>query len=347
MKKLSLTLLLIIFLSSKLFSQDFFWQTGLFSFFDNLEFADSHVKIPQTMAGIMISPEVGLQWDSIHRVVGGVNLMHEFGSTEVIDNIYPTAYYEYCRNPFTFIMGAFPRLMALERYPRMFFQDSLSYYRPNINGMFLQYGKDQKYVNLWLDFTGRQSQNVREAFFVGLNGMYSTGIFYARHFGYMFHFASSKDSYSDEPIHDNLLFLTSAGADLSERTFFDKLECEIGWVLGLERSREGDADWIAMNGFQAEAKAEYRFAGISSTFYAGRGMMYFYEDYGNELYWGDPVYRARVYDRTDIYVRFLRKQNVDLELTWSLHFLEGNVYNEQMLKLRVDLNKLVKSPGTR
>ena len=334
-------------MASRLFSQDFFWQTSLFSFFDNLEFADSHVKIPQTMAGVMIAPEVGFKWDSIHRIIGGVNLMHEFGSTGIIDKIYPTAYYEYCSKPFTFIMGAFPRSIALEKYPRMFFQDSISYYRPNINGIFFQYGKDQDYVNVWLDWTGRQSQNVREAFFVGLSGRYNAGIFYLQHYSYMFHFASRMDSFLYEPLHDNMLFLTSAGADLSGKTFFDRLEGNIGWVLGLERARRGDADWITMHGLQIEARAEYRFAGISNTFYAGRGMMYFYGEYLNELYWGDPVYRAKVYDRTDIYVKFLRKQNINLELTWSVHFLEGNVYNEQMLKLRVELNKPDKISGAR
>jgi hypothetical protein len=332
---------------SRLFSQDFFWQTSLFSFFDNLEFANSRVKIPQTMAGIMIAPEVGFKWDSIHRIVGGVNLMHEFGSTAVIDKLYPTAYYEYCNKPFTFIMGAFPRSMALEKYPRMFFQDSLSYYRPNINGIFFRYGKDQKYVNVWLDWTGRQSQNVREAFFVGLSGRYYAGIFYLQHYSYMFHFASRMDSFLHEPLHDNMLFLTSVGADLSGRTFFDRLEGNCGWVLGLERSRSGTADWISMHGLQVEARAEYRFAGISSTFYAGRGMMHFYGEYMNELYWGDPVYRAKVYDRTDIYVRFLKKQKINLELTWSMHALEGKIYNEQMLKLKVDLNNLNKMSEAR
>lgn len=331
----------------RLFSQDFFWQTSLFSFFDNLEFADSDVKIPQTMAGVMIAPEVGFRWDSIQRIVGGVNLMHEFGSTDVIDRIYPTAYYEYCSKPFKFIMGAFPRSIALEKYPRMFFQDSISYYRPNINGIYFEYGKDQKYVNVWLDWTGRQSQNVREAFFVGLSGRYKAGIFYLQHYSYMFHLASRRDSFLHEPLHDNMLFLTSAGADLSGRTFFDRLEGNVGWVLGLERSRSGDADWISMHGLQVEARAEYRFAGISNTFYAGQGMMHFYSEYMNELYWGDPVYRAKVYDRTDIYLRFLSDHHINLELTWSIHVLEGNIYNEQMLKLKVDLNNLSKNSKSR
>jgi hypothetical protein len=339
MKKLSLTFFFILILAIEGFSQEFFWQGGLYTFFDNNEFGRSSVKIPQTMAGVMISPEAGFVWDSVHKVCGGVNLMHEFGSTEVIDRFYPTAYYEYDSKPFTFIMGAFPRSLALEKYPRMFFQDSISYYRPNLNGIFCQYGKDQYYINLWLDWTGRQSETVREAFFVGLSGRYSRGILYAQHFSYMFHFAGRMNPQFDEALHDNLLFQTSVGIDLSGKTFFDRLEGNAGWVLGLERARADNTGWIAMHGLQVEARAEYMFAGIFNTFYLGKGLMNFYSDHENDLYWGDPVYRSKVYDRTDIYVRFLRKQNVNIELTWSLHFLESRVYNEQMLKVRINLHK--------
>ena len=55
--------------------------------------------------------------------------------------------------------------------------------------------------------------------------------------------------------------------------------------------------------------------------------------------------RAKVYDRLDIYFRLLRRQRVDLRLTWSLHFLEGNIYNEQMLKVRIDINNPRYSSG--
>jgi hypothetical protein len=323
---------------SRLFSQDFFWQTSLFSFFDNLEFADSRVKIPQTMAGVMIAPEVGFKWDSVHRIGGGVNLIHEFGSTDVIDKVYPTAYYEYSGGPFRFIMGAFPRSRALESYPRVFFQDSLSYYRPNINGIFLEFHPSGGYVNAWLDWTGRQSETVREAFFTGISGRYNYRNLYVRNYSYMFHYASKKDPFVHEALHDNMLFLTSLGVDLSGRMFFTCLDINAGWVLGLERARVGDSNWISTNGLLAETRVEYKFAGLFNTFYTGGGMMNFYEDHNSDLYWGDPVYRAKVYDRLDIYLRLLRKQRIDLRLTWSLHFLEENVYNEQMLKVRIDIN---------
>jgi len=338
MKKLSLTLFLSILMSFRLFSQDFVWKAKLFTFFDNIEFSGSDVKSSQTMSGVMLAPEVGFKWDTVHKIAGGVNLLHEFGGAEVIGRIFPTAYYEYTGRPFRFIMGAFPRSEALERYPRVFFQDSLSYYRPDINGIYLEYHPSRGYVNAWLDWTGRQSETVREAFFAGISGQYNYRNLYARNYSYMFHYASKMDPFVHEALHDNMLFLTSLGADLSGRMGFSCLEINAGWVLGLERARIGAGDWISMNGLLVESRVEYEFAGLFNTFYAGDGMMNFYEDHNNDLYWGDPVYRAKVYDRLDIYFRFLRKQRVDLRLTWSLHFLEGNIYNEQMLKVRIDIN---------
>jgi hypothetical protein len=340
MKKQVLLLISFILITCRSYSQEKTWQVNLFSFFDNIEFGGSQVKIPQTMTGIMVAPEAGLRWDSVHRISAGVNLMHEFGSKTVIENIYPTAYYNYSKGPIRFIMGAFPRNTATGNYPRLFFQDSVYYYRPNMEGIFIEYARDRGRVNLWLDWTGRQSVEVHEAFFAGISGRLNRGIFYLRHFGYMYHFASKKDPVNEEALHDNLLFYTSMGIDLSGKTFLDQLEINAGWVSGLERARADNTGWIKLHGMLLEAKAEFKCIGLFNTYYKGEGLMYFYGDHSTDLYWGDPAYRAKSYNRTDIYLKFFREQRLNLELTWSLHFLESRIYHEQMLKVMVNLNNL-------
>ena len=320
-------------------SQDFNWKVGLFTFFDNSEFSGSSFKVPQTMSGVAISPEVGFRWDSVYRFDAGVSLMHEFGSANAIDYYYPTAYIHYNKEPYRFTMGAFPRNNVLEKYPRIFFQDSISYYRPNINGIFWEVGKNQNYLNVWLDWTGRQTEITREAFFIGFSGRYNIGILYAQHFGYMYHFASKKNPIIDEALHDNLLFLTSLGVNLAPVTGLSQLEFNAGWSIGLERSRADQTGVIKRGGLLMEAKVEYRGIGLFNTFYKGEGTQYFYNDHGNDLYWGDPGYRAQTYNRSDIYIRFLRSSKVNMKLVYSLHFLESNVYHEQALKVSVDLNR--------
>jgi hypothetical protein len=340
MKQLSWILLFILFTTGKSISQDLTWHTRLYTFFDNTEFSGSAFTIPQTMAGVMLAPDIGLRWDSVHSINVGVNLMHEFGSSLTIDKFYPTAYYEYLKGPFRFLMGAFPRSPLLDRYPRSFFRDSISYYRPNVNGIFMEYSKNKSYINVWLDWTGRQTESVHEAFFVGISGRYSWETLYLQHFGYMYHYAAVMNPVVEEALHDNTLFQTSFGLDLSGRTILDKLDLNAGWIIGLERARADNTGWIAQNGFLFETNIEYRYFGLLNSFYRGSGLMYFYNDHGDDLYWGDPLYRAKTYNRSDLYLRLSNNKKVDIKLTWSLHFLESKIYNEQMLKVVVNLNNL-------
>jgi hypothetical protein len=340
MKKLIIPFILFLLVTESGFAQEKIWQLDLFSFFDNIEFGGSSVKVPQTMSGVMFAPEAGLRWDSAHRISVGVNLIHEFGSKTAVKSIYPTAYYNYSKGSLRFLMGAFPRNISTDKYPRVFFQDSLYYYRPNVEGMFVELTREWGYVNLWLDWTGRQSVEVNEAFFAGISGRFDRGVFYLRHFGYMCHFAGKKDPEIDEALHDNLLFHTSMGIDLSGRTFLAVLDLNAGMVTGLERARADNTGWITLHGMLLEARAEYKNIGLFNTFYSGEGLMYFYGDHSTDLYWGDPAYRAKSYNRTDIYIRFFKEKRLNLELTWSLHFLESRIYHEQMLKVRVNLNNL-------
>jgi hypothetical protein len=338
MKISFLVLFFCLILTSSGFSQEKKWQLGLFPFFDNTEFGGSKVQIPQTMSGVLFFPEMGLSWDSIHRVSVGLDFLHEFGSAKAIDYFYPTVYYEMNSRPFRFYMGAFPRRYVIEKYPRIFFQDSISYYRPNINGLFWEYYKRQDFINVWLDWTSRQSPSMHEAFFMGFSGRYNMGILFFQHFGYMFHFAGKMNPVVREPLHDNGIFYTSAGLDLSGKTVLNKLEINGGWVIGLERSRAENAGWIAMNGILVEARIEYKIIGLFNSFYTGRGQMYFYSTHGNELYWGDPVYRAKTYNRSDFYLNFFNNKVVSTKFIYSLHFLENRMYHEQSLKITFNLN---------
>lgn len=337
--KISLSIILLCFLlTTEAISQNVNWKVDIFSFFDNTEFGHSLIQIPQTMSGTQLAPELGISWDAVHRVSVGINLLHEFGSAKAIDKFYPTAYYEFDKKPFRFIMGAFPRRYVLEKYPRIFFQDSITYYRPNINGIFWEIHNDQNYFNLWLDWTSRQSPAMREAFFMGLSGKYNFGIFYFQHFGYMFHFAGIMNPVIDEALHDNGLFLTSAGVDLNELTILDKLNVNAGWVAGLERARSEQTGWLKHNGLLIEARVEYKKVGIFNSFYTGGSQMAFYSDHSNELYWGDPVYRAKTYNRSDLYINFISNKIVNINLTYSLHFVENRIYHEQLLKASFNLN---------
>ena len=317
-------------------AQTFAWQAGVHSFFDNTEFGGSKVQMPQTMAGVHLAPLAGWQWDTLHRILAGADLMHEWGSSQAIDFWDPVAYYEFRGSPFRFIVGAFPRAIALGKYPRMFFADSILNYRPIANGLFWEYARGGSYINMWLDWTSRQSPARHEAFFMGWSARIAYGVWYAQHFGYMFHFAGKMRPVVPEGLHDNGLILTSLGIDLAQKTGWDKLEANAGWSCGLERDRS-IGEWHYPQGFLTEIKAEYRGLGLFNTFYKGGSQQVFYADHSNELYWGDPIYRAREYNRTDLYVNFFKTHRLSLKLIYSFHFTEKTVYHEQALYAVVDI----------
>jgi len=173
---------------------------------------------------------------------------------------------------------------------------------------------------------------------MGLSGKYNPGILYIQHFGYMYHFAGYDDPALDEPYHDNGLLLTSLGIDLSGKTALTRLDANVGWAVGLDRSRADQTGWIVHNGILVETTIEYKFIGFFNSFYKGDGQMDFYNDHGNDLYWGDPVYRTGTYNRADLYVNFINNKIVNTRFTYSLHFMESKVYHEQILKVSFNIN---------
>jgi hypothetical protein len=319
-------------------AQQLAWKAGVHSFFDNVEFGGSALQTPQTMAGVHLAPEIGIVWEGKHRVFAGTDLMHEYGSDQVVTAA-PLIYYEYAGNPFRFYAGAIPRTILLDKYPRMFFRDSVMNYRPALNGVFWEYASGINYANVWLDWTGRQTDTQREAFFMGWSGKYSYRSFYAQHFGYMFHFAKTKNPAAGQSIHDNGLLLTSLGIDWAGKAGFDKLDINLGWSVGLDRDR-GLGVWHRPQGLLSEIKIEYKGLGAFNTYYKGDGQQVYYGDRGSELYWGDPAFRSKEYDRMDLYVCFINTNVVRLKFIYSLHFMENRLYHEQAFYATFDLSNL-------
>ena len=329
------------------FSQEVLYEAGVHSFFDNNEFAGSEIGASQTMAGVHIVPQIGLEWDTKHRIFAGADAMHEFGSDKDIGYLDPIAYYEFAGDPFRFYMGAFPRKLVLDKYPLFFFQDSILNYRPIMTGLFWEYSsKKGDFMNVWLDWTGRQTDTKRETFFMGWSGRYNRNIFYGQHFGYMYHFASASGLANRTPVNDNGRMWTALGVDFSSETAFDVLDINAGWAIGLERDRKTDAGWYCPQGILSQARIEYRGLGLFNTYYQGGKQGKFYDEYGSQLYWNDRLYQANSYDRLDGYIYFMKTDAVTLKFIFSLHFLESKMFTTQQFYATFDIDNLKKKkPG--
>lgn len=314
------------------------------AFFNNTEFGHSQWEMPQTMAGVHVAPAVGLRWDSTHTVVVGVDLLKEFGSENLVDYSELVAYYRYEKGANRFTMGAFPREDVLDDYPRLFFSDSIRNYRPLMTGFCWEYRRGASYLKAWLDWTSRQTTQRHEAFFMGETFRLDLGPAYLQHYGYMYHFAGVMNPPAFDALHDNGLYLTSIGSDLTSWINLgplDKLDLNVGWVAGLEDAR-GTTKWMAHHGMLAKLELDWWKVGLENSFYLGEGQMAFYNDHGNLLYWGDRLFRADSYNRTDFKINFITSPTVNVRLMYSFHAAEGTVYHEQALYATVRLNELTK-----
>jgi hypothetical protein len=341
MKKCCILLLLFFSAGASVFSQDVLYRVGLHNFFDNNEFDGCPVGDSQTMAGTHFAPQIGLGLDSVNRIFVGVDAMHEWGALPAIGFYDPIAYYEYAGKLLHFYIGAFPRKMALDKYPLFFFQDSIQNYRPIMNGLFWEISSEKgSYLNVWLDWATRQTFTRRETFFMGWSGRYNWNVLYGQHFGYMHHFAGVMDPAAHTFVHDNGQMWTALGVDLASKTPLDKLDINAGWAVGLERDRGGVDRWQYLPGLLSEIRAEYRGIGVFNTLYRGASQDKFYSEFGTDLYWGDRLYRATRYDRADGYIYLIKNDNVTLKFVFTCHFVGPGMYTEQQFYATFDLDNL-------
>jgi hypothetical protein len=77
-----------------------------------------------------------------------------------------------------------------------------------------------------------------------------------------------------------------------------------------------------------------------NSYYKGESQQVFYDDHSNKLYWGDPVYRSKEYNRSDFYIYFVKTEFVKLKFIYSLHLMGGEVYHEQAFYATFDLDNL-------
>lgn len=319
------SLLLGLFLISSVFAQtQLEGELRFHGFVDNREYAKSG-RNSQTILGSRLAVETGLFIDSTHRIRFGLNALKEYGdSSKFVGNILPTIYYEYQHgHNLNFYIGSFPRYPHLKDYPRLLLNDTLDYYKPNIEGMLLKYKGNKFAGSLWIDWVGKQSKLTREAFLVGLDAKLTLGKFFISHYGYMYHKAFS-DNPANEFLEDNAGSITNLGLALKNVGFLDSLTLSAGPVFSFERVRSL-TNILVPRGFVANLEAGYKRFFLENRFYSGQG---------HHLLLGDSFYTSKVYNRLDIgWVPFAVK-NLEGKLRLSFHFVDHTMDNQQSFTLR-------------
>ena len=337
-KKFTLLFSLVFITAQSLFAQgslDIHFN-GL-GFMDNREYS-AFVPRSRTYSGTLTELDLGLNLDSLNHFIVGANGIHEFGAQPYYLTVNPVAYYTFASKKWLFDIGEFPREGLLTQYPLALLNDTLRYYRPNVEGMATQLHTQYGYETIWIDWVSRQTDTQREQFLFGDLGTYTPnpkGPFYLSHYFFLMHDAGAAILLPNDHINDNGGAQVRVGLDFSHRTVFDSLKFDIGGMMALERSRGIDGFQMP-KGFVASGYLSYHRFAFYDEFFTGQSM---------NITYGDSFYQKTFYNRLDIiYSPFVFK-HLKGQFILSLHQSPGFLGDsQQAFRLTYDLGrkKLVK-----
>jgi hypothetical protein len=331
-KRLYLITIVLILISRAASAQNLDVHFNALGFFDNREYKE-FVKRSRTYSGTRIALDVGLNIDSMHHFIIGANGIHEFGAGPYFLKVNPVAYYSYTGRQWLFNAGEFPREGLLTDYPRAMLNDTLRYYRPNVEGLLTRFKSEHVTETIWIDWVSRQTATDREQFLFGFSGKYKpslTGPLYVAHYAFMLHDAGPSVPIPNDHIQDNGAIQVKLGADFSHKTVFDSLSFEAGGMLSLERVRGLD-NFQKPVGFVANAFLSYKRFALFDEFYTGDG---------HHIAFGDAYYEKSTYNRLDIiYTPFLYK-GLRGQFVVSFHQTPGNTgSNQEAFRLTYDIGR--------
>lgn len=334
-----IVIFILLSISNFGFSQDLKLNTELNFFFDNTEFSKSSYTKDQTMAGVQLTQEIGLNFDKKHFIYSGIDAIKNLGSHHFFDDYHLLAYYKMVDKNTLLEIGSFHRHELFDDYSNLFFQDSINFYKHTVDGVFLKKGDKDQFLKLWLDWTGLQSATERESFYVGLSGHKNFGKFFFANFqSYMYHFATTRPNPLDLSVVDNLQGQFSIGFNYKDKPQNHHFSTSIGLMSGFERDRKLMDDYKTPLGIVITSKYDYKGFGTENILYYGQKRLTLYEKYGNELYWGNPFLRGGNYFQNKLYWTWIENDKIEGQLSARTHFSEGKLFFEQMLTLNIAIN---------
>ncbi len=322
------------------YSQELTWKLGYNYFFDNAEYVLSTYTQDQTLHGMNLMPQVGLKLDEGQTIYTGVNLLKIAGSLSFTNGEDFIAYYQYQSPTVKFRAGAFPKEEMLDNYSTFFFKDSINYFRPIMQGLFLKVNNSKNdYFNIWLDWTGHSSKDIRESFFVGASGLKKWGILFGEMQSYLFHYANTTPTTESFNVSEQFQMHLLTGLSFSNQIGLDTLQLAVGGLVGLERDRGVSNDFEKPIGITMRFNIEYNGLGTDNNAYFGQHRMSFYDKHGSDLYWGTPFLRGSTYIESKWYARLIRSKRVNANIGLNLHLTEKQLLYQQTITLSININK--------
>ncbi|MBN2763131.1 MAG: hypothetical protein JXR41_08585, partial [Bacteroidales bacterium] len=328
----AITLVLVLLISASIDShaQQFEWKTGFFGFFDNREYFNEFI-IPQTIGGASLSAEAGFAINPHNRFRAGLGYTYEYGSKG--DYLLPDVilYFKGEWKPVTFYIGSFPRHELIE-HPLAMMTDTLLYYRPMVEGMYIEHRREWGYQNIWLDWTSRQTDTKRETFLIGATGRIHKGLFLFQHHFLMYHFAGPAIDIPGDHIRDNGGYCAMPGLNLGHMLGLDTATLSTGFLMSYDQLRHV-YDMRFMWGSLTDVNVNHKGFGIHGVYYRGDSQVHLY---------GDGFYKSSSYGRADVYYQKAWQDKIAGKLTFSFHFLPGNLDFSFAVHIRACMDGSVK-----
>ena len=316
-------------------AQRFDWSISLNTVFDNRE-GDRQNIAPETVFFTKLTPEIGFSLGKGDRVAGGIVWIQPIGYDWNGNNVRPTTYYHHKGSHLSGALGLFPRTLLAEEMPSFMWCDSLVYFQDNIRGALLQWHAGRSFAEAYLDWRQRQTESKRESFSIVAHARWQHGSrpWMAGAYVSMNHLALTKNAPTDMHIVDNFLAAPYIGADLAALVPFDRLRIRLGFAATIERNR-ADRIWKTQPGAWLEVLAAWKGFEIKNMTYAGARLQPSYGLFGAMLYQGEPFYKQRFYNRTDISYGIIRRRSVDLRAELNFNITPGSFIFYQKLSLRI------------
>ena len=312
------------------YAQNFSINGGYHGFLDNREYFNKYDE-HQTFLGNRLFFFVSAQTDKDHSLNLGTDYTYEFGSEKNAYKPKLIANYEYNGSKINFIFGTFHRHNII-MYPNIMLSDSLNYYRPLIEGTRLKYKYNNGYQQLWLDWTGRQTDSTRESFLAGISGSYTINNFHFYNNILMYHHAKTKNNVQNYTIRDNGGASLMVGYAINISGFINTVFPVAGEFFSYDRQR-GVYDirtyYSTMFGCNVAFRNHLEF---NAHYITGDGQVMLY---------GEKIYRAKDYARFSFGYRPFYNKYPYTFFEFCLHLVDGEIDYSQMINVFISFNKKI------
>ncbi len=345
----------------------FEYGTDFEYFFENREFdaylsrySGPEVPLPLescTVHGLVLTPSVGFSLfqgaSANHRLALGLDIRRNMGSGPVtwqaLEEL--TVHYDaHVTLPdgsmFEGVLGVFPNRFREGEYGNAFFSPVTLFSDRNMDGLLLKYRAQRFRAEIGADWMGMKTESSRERFMIVSAGNWKPlGWLDAGWAGTFYHYAGSETVHG---VVDNNLLGLYARVNLAGRTGLQELSLKLSGLFSYQWDRKAEASQSFPMGVEALAVVRSHDVYLSNCSYAGDNLQYLYGHtdsggfaYGNSLYFGDPFYQCRFWDRVELGWEPDISDFISLNVNFQFHFGEGGFLGwMQRLGFVFDLDRI-------